>query len=181
LFTDHTAPELLYLESRWGSLISFGMTAALLRDVLPVAGTTNPETVRQHLHKVAVRQDADLGTGEPSLSDDGPTVGQQPPMPREAVIVGIDGGYLRNWHDKQKKFEVIVGKSMAEDREDRYFGFVRSQDAAPERRFCEVLRRQGLPTDQPVTVLAATAFARSRATCHPAASMYWTGFTLPCG
>jgi hypothetical protein len=28
LFTEHTAPELLYLETRWASLISFGMTAA---------------------------------------------------------------------------------------------------------------------------------------------------------
>ena len=36
LFTEHTAPELLYLETRWASLISFGMTAALLKDVLPV-------------------------------------------------------------------------------------------------------------------------------------------------
>src|SRR5690349_6725112 len=34
-----------------------------------------------------------------------------------------------------------------------YFGLVRSQDADPKRRFCEMLRRQGLPTDQPVTVL----------------------------
>src|SRR5688500_7861570 len=51
LFTGHTAPELLYLESRWASLISFGMTAALLKDVLPVADT--PETVRQHLLSAA--------------------------------------------------------------------------------------------------------------------------------
>ena len=87
------------------------------------------------------------------MRDDGPAAGQPSPIPREAVIVGIDGGYLRNWHDKRKKFEVIVGKSMAEDRDDRYFGLVRSQDAAPKRRFCEVLRRQGLPADQPVTVL----------------------------
>ena len=34
LFTEHVAPELLYLETRWASLISFGMTAALLKDVL---------------------------------------------------------------------------------------------------------------------------------------------------
>jgi hypothetical protein len=147
LFTEHTAPELLYLETRWASLISFGMAAALLKDVLPVAGTTNPETVRQHLHKVAARQDADLGTSEPGLRDDGPAADQASPIAREAVIVGIDGGYLRNWHDKRKKFEVIVGKSMAEDRDNRYFGLVRSQDAAPK------LRRQGLPADQPVTVL----------------------------
>jgi hypothetical protein len=153
LFTEHTAPELLYLESRWASLISFGMTAALLRDVLPVASTTNSETARQHLHKVADRQDADLSTGQPDLMDDGPAADQASPIAREAIIVGIDGGYLRNWHDKQKKFEVIVGKSMAEDCNDCYFGLVRSQDADPKRRFCEVLRRQGLPTDQPVTVL----------------------------
>jgi hypothetical protein len=153
LFTEHTAPELLYLESRWASLIFFGMTVALLKDVLPVAGTTNPETVRCHLHKVAARQDADLG-GEPAgLVDGGPAADQASPIPREAIIVGIDGGYLRNWHDKKRNFEVIVGKSMAEDRDDRYFGLVRSQDAAPARRLCEVLRRQGLPTDQPVTVL----------------------------
>src|SRR5690242_7209672 len=153
LFTEHTAPELLYLESRWASLIPFGMTTALLKDVLPVAGTTNPETVRQHLHKVATRQDADLGTSELGVRDDDPAAGQASPIAREAIIVGIDGGYLRNWHDKRKKFEVIVGKARAEDRDDRSFGLVRSQDAAPKRRFREMLRRQGLPTDQPVTVL----------------------------
>src|SRR3954447_14156152 len=73
LFTEHTAPELLYLETRWASLISFGLTAALLKDVLPVADTTNPETVRCHLHKVATRQDAELGTGQASLMEDSPT------------------------------------------------------------------------------------------------------------
>jgi hypothetical protein len=153
LFTEHTAPELLYLETRWASLISFGMTTALLKDVLPVAGTTNSETVRQHLHKVAARQDADLGASEPGSSEDGPAADQAPSIAREAVIVGIDGGYLRNWHDKRKKFEVIVGKSMAEDRDNRYFGLVRNQNANQKRRFCEVLRRHGLPADQPVTVL----------------------------
>jgi hypothetical protein len=153
LFTEHTAPELLYLESRWASLISFGMTAALLKDVLPVADTTNPETIRCHLHKVADRHEADLDTSEPGSRNDGPAAGQPSPIPREAIIVGIDGGYLRNWHDKKRNFEVIVGKSMAEDCDDRYFGLVRSQDADPKRRFCEMLRRQGLPTDQPVTVL----------------------------
>jgi hypothetical protein len=53
LFTEHTAPELLYLETRWASLISFSLTVALLTDVLPIADTTNPETVRCHRHKVA--------------------------------------------------------------------------------------------------------------------------------
>jgi hypothetical protein len=73
--------------------------------------------------------------------DDGSAAGQASPITREAVIVEIDGGYLRNWHDKRKKFEVIVGKSMAEGRDDCYVVLVRSQDAAPKHRFCKVLIR----------------------------------------
>ena len=153
LFTEHTAPELLYLETRWATLVSFGLTAALPRNVLPVADAANPETIRCHVHKVADRHEADLGTSEPGSRNDGPAAGQASPIAREAVIVGIDGGYLRNWHDKQKKFEVIVGKSMAEDCDDRYFGLVRNQDAAPKQRLREMLRSQKLPGDQPVTVL----------------------------
>src|SRR3954454_17923689 len=76
LLTEHTAPELLYLETRRASLISFGMTVVVLKDVLPVAGTTNPETVSQHLHKVAVRQAPALGTDQPSSRDDCPIAGQ---------------------------------------------------------------------------------------------------------
>jgi hypothetical protein len=49
--------------------------------------------------------------------------------------------------------QVVVGKSMAADRDDRYFGVVRSQDEQPGRRFHEVLQSQGLPVTQPVTML----------------------------
>ena len=53
--------------------------------------------------------------------------------------------------EPQKKFEVIVGKSMAEDCDDRYL--VRGQDANRKAPVCEMLRRQGLSTGKPVTVL----------------------------
>ena len=49
LFTERTAPELLYLETRWASLVSFGLTAQLLKEVLPVGGTTNACTIRRSL------------------------------------------------------------------------------------------------------------------------------------
>ena len=151
LLTERMAPELLYLETRWASLMSYGMTADLLKDVLPIGSTADASTIRRHLHKVAGRHDADLGDEQPGGLDEGPVNGQ--PLPQAAVIVGIDGGYVRNWHDKKHNFEVVVGKSMAADRDDRYFGLVRSQDEQPGRRFREVLRSQGLPVTQPVTML----------------------------
>src|SRR3954462_2400926 len=151
LFTERTAPELLYLETRWASLVSFSLAAELLNDLLPIGSTANACTIRRHLHKVAARHDADLG-GEQLGSLDA-SKGQPQPISQVAVIVGIDGGYVQNWHDKQRNFEVVVGKSMAVGRDDRYFGLVRSQDEQTGRRFREVLRSQDLPVTQPVTML----------------------------
>jgi len=151
LFTEHTAPELLYLETRWASLVSYGMTAGLLKDILPISGTVDASTIRRHRHKVAARHDADLGSEQPGAIE-GSSPDRQP-LPQAAVIAGIDGGYVRNWHDKKHNFEVIVGKSMAAGRDDRYFGLVRSQDEQPGRRFCEVPRSQDLPVTQAVTML----------------------------
>jgi hypothetical protein len=36
LLPNHTLPELLFLETKWASLMSYGMTSKLLQDVLPI-------------------------------------------------------------------------------------------------------------------------------------------------
>ena len=149
LFTERTAPELLYLETKWASLVSFGLTAQLLKEVLPVGSTANAGTIRRHLHKVAARHEADLGSEQPVGLESDPDNDQ--PVPQETVIVGIDGGYVRNWHDKKRNFEVMVGKSMASGCNDRYFGLVASQDEQSARRLDAVL--QGLPETRAVTML----------------------------
>ncbi len=56
-----TGPELLYLETKWASLIPFEKVAELLFEVLPVGETTNHETVREHLQSVAERIEGELG------------------------------------------------------------------------------------------------------------------------
>src|SRR3954469_1134858 len=76
LFTEHTAPELLYLETRWASLMSFGLTAGLLKDVLPVDIRTNAASIRNHLHKVALRQEAELGDERPRIVEGDPAGGK---------------------------------------------------------------------------------------------------------
>jgi hypothetical protein len=146
---DSTLPHRVWpCSTRKPALLPLSLPPGGQQDLQPAGRAVH----RAHCPGAALSgEDADLGTGQSDFTDDGPAGGQASPIAREAVIVGIDGGYLRNWHDKKRNFEVIVGKSMAEDRDDRYL--VRSQDAVPERRFCEVLRCQGLPTDQPVTVL----------------------------
>lgn len=55
LLPDHVAPELLWLETKWSSLVSFGVTADILKDVLPIDARLSPDTIRRHLGRVATR------------------------------------------------------------------------------------------------------------------------------
>jgi hypothetical protein len=130
LLTEHTAPELLYLETKWASLVSYGMTIDLLKDVLPIAAMANAATVRNHLHKVAERREAELGEERPCFIEGCPADWEELPIPEGPIIVGIDGGYVRSWEDRKINFEVIVGKSVPENREHRYFGLVQTEAAA---------------------------------------------------
>jgi hypothetical protein len=125
----------------------------MLKDVLPVDVRTNAATIRNHLHKVALRQEAELGDERPRIVEGDPAGGKELPMPEGPIVVGIDGAYLRTWHDKGKKFEVIVGKSVPEVRDHRYFGLVQTHDDKPGRRLFEVLHGQDLQINQSLTFL----------------------------
>ncbi len=157
LFGAHVAPEMLYLETKWASLVSFDATVGLLKDVLPVGATLNAETVRNHLHQVANRMEGELGEEQFSFIEGTPRDHAALPPAEGPIVVGIDGGYVRarerDGEGRLTNFEVLVGKSMAEDRGDRYFGLARSLDEKPGRRLHEVLQDQGLQMNQEITFL----------------------------
>ena len=157
LFHEHVAPEMLYLETKWASLVSFDATVGLLKDVLPVGATLNAETVRNHLHHVANRMEGELGEERFSFIEGAPRNHAALPPAEGPIIVGIDGGYVRarekDREGRLTNFEVVVGKSVAEDREDRYFGLVQSLDEKPRRRLHDVLQEQGLQMNQEITFL----------------------------
>ena len=53
LLTDAVAPELLFMETKWASLVSYGLTAQALKDFLPVDATLNATTIQNHTLAVA--------------------------------------------------------------------------------------------------------------------------------
>ena len=153
LLADHTAPELLWLETRWASLVSFGTATSLLKDVLPIGESMSAESVRNHLHKAARRMEGELADEQFSFIETCPRDRAAMPLPQGPITVGIDGGYVRSQEKKQPHFEVMVAKSMPTDGANRYLGLVQSHDSRPKRRLHEVLKDQGWQENQPVTFL----------------------------
>src|SRR5258708_572583 len=52
LFSERSIPELLCQEVRWASLLSYGVTAKLLGDLLPMENQLSTSTVSRHVHHV---------------------------------------------------------------------------------------------------------------------------------
>lgn len=162
LLTESVALELLYMEAKWSSLGSSGMSLDALQDFLPLDLTLDVKTVRYDTLKVAKRLEAELGDEHPCFIDGSPSEWVLLPQPDGAFTVGIDGGYVRNWVDKQHHFEVIVGKSALSFGEDedtkspshKRLGFVQTLDTKPKRRLYEVLQSQGLQMNQEITFLS---------------------------
>jgi hypothetical protein len=106
-----TSPELLYLETKWASLVPFAKVADLLKEVLPVGDASNQETIRNHLQATAERIEQELGDERQlNLFEGTEEEWEQQPLPDGPITVGIDGGYVRAAH-KQGVFEVIARAS----------------------------------------------------------------------
>jgi hypothetical protein len=153
---ERTSPEMLYLETKWSSLIPFAKTSDLLKEVLPVEDCVNPESVRHHLQGVAERLEGELGEERQlNLFDGTDEDWEQLPLPDGPITVGLDGGYVRAAH-KQGWFEVIAGRSVVAFRRDeegevsssKCFGFVQTYDEKPRCRLWEVLKSQGRQENQ---------------------------------
>ena len=154
LLPERTAPELLYLEAKWSTLLSFGVSTELLQEVLPLGEEINSMSLRSNLHKVAERLEAELGEERTSFLDASPTKTSQPiPAPKPPLTLGLDGAYVHAG-GRAGWFEVIVGKSVPAQGDSKYVAFVHNYDERPKRRLFEVLKSQGLEADQPVRFLS---------------------------
>jgi hypothetical protein len=61
LLPERTTPELLFLETKWAALVSYGLTSTLLQDVLPLDEPLQAVTIRNHVLRLAERLENALG------------------------------------------------------------------------------------------------------------------------
>jgi hypothetical protein len=150
---SHVSPELQYMETKWASLMSYGMTVDLLKDVLPIHPALSAETVRKQVHRVAERQDKDIHE-EPKFIGGCPNEWENLPKPDKPLVVGIDGGYVKSCEDKKNNFEVIVGKCFSKTQTAKNLGFVQTIDDHSQQRLMHLLNTQGMQANQQVTFLS---------------------------
>jgi hypothetical protein len=155
---------MLYLETKFASLVSYGLTVRLIDEILPFDRPTGAERVRRHLFRVAEAHEAGLATAPKSIAVDHKTprelTGPDNVRPDGPLFVGMDGGYIRG--REQDWFQAIAGKSLASFHRDgrvpdpsgRCFAFVQTVDDKPRARLVETLRQQGMQPQQQVVFMS---------------------------
>ena len=101
LLPESVAPELLFMETKWASLVSYGLTVDALTDFLPLDVTLDVKTVRHDTLKIAERCEAELGEEQGSFIEGCPRDWGHLPIPDGPITAGIDGGYVRDWDAKR--------------------------------------------------------------------------------
>jgi len=115
---EHTTPELLYLETKWAALTSYGMSVKLVHDVLPLDEPLQAVPLRKHVFTLAERVEDALGDEHGSFLDGCPRDWGALPIPDGPLTVVSDGGYVKAQGGEQGWCKVIAGKSILAFRRD---------------------------------------------------------------
>src|SRR5262249_224912 len=110
--------------------------------------------VQNHTLAAAQRCEEELGEELVGCEDKYPKDGSLSSRLGEPIAVGLDGGYVRAWEQKQRHFEVIVGKAVPANQPAKCFGFVQTYDTKPTQRLGALLQSQGVQNTQPLTFLS---------------------------
>jgi hypothetical protein len=153
---ERTTPELLYLESKFAGLVSYGLSARWLAETLPIGRPLYASAVRLHAQTTGERLESELGPEQSMFADGCQLDWDELPRPDLPLTVGLDGGYVHSSQQRSRRdgwFEVIAGKSMPTDGPAKCFGFVQTYDTKPKPRLFDVLKSQGMQMNQQVTFL----------------------------
>ena len=83
---ERTTPEMSFLETKWASLMSYGLTTELLQEVLPMDSRVPASTIREHVCSVAHRLENELGGSVANLHFLRPT-GPQRGLERASALI----------------------------------------------------------------------------------------------
>jgi len=84
------------METKWASLVSYGLTAQVLKDFLPVDATLNAMTIQHHTLHIAQCCEAELCEKQSAFGEGCPADWETRPISDGPIRVGIDGGYVRD-------------------------------------------------------------------------------------
>jgi hypothetical protein len=95
---ERTTPELRYLAGKLAGLTSYGLSATVLGETLPLGRPLHATAVRRHTQGIAERLEQELGPEQPMFIDGCQAQWDDLPRPDLPLTVGLDGATSMRRH-----------------------------------------------------------------------------------
>jgi hypothetical protein len=106
---ERTTPELSYLQARFAGLVSYGLSADLLNEILPLGRVLHATTLRRQVQATAQRLENELGDEQPGFITGSPADWAELPRPDLPLVVGLDGGLRPLLHPTDPAGRLVRG------------------------------------------------------------------------
>ena len=116
---ERTTPELRYLESKFAGLVSYGLSANLLAETLPIGRPLYASAVRLHTQATGERLESELGPEQSMFADGCQLDWDELPRPDLPLTVGLDGGYVHSSQQHSRRDGSVRGHRWQEHADRR--------------------------------------------------------------
>ena len=157
VLTERTHPELLYLQTRWASSLSYQRAARLLRDILPLDAVPAPSSIKAQVRKAGqAMATAEYERGE-HFFDTQPLNLPERPHEQANHVLEIDGAYIRAVADKcdgRNSFGIITSRLIKPDNPGAWNAYVNEQTLSPLSRLHHFLHLQDVDLHTSVAIIS---------------------------
>jgi hypothetical protein len=154
---ERTHPELLYLQTRLASVVSYERAAKLLQDVLPINAAPGSSSIKAQVRKVGAQlARREYQAGE-DFFDGQPLRLPEAPREQAAHVLELDAGYVRAVADKcdgRNSFGIITTRLSKPQGPAGWNAFVIEETMSPLARLHHFLHRQGVALETPMAIIS---------------------------
>jgi hypothetical protein len=157
VLSERTHPELLYLQTRWASSLSYERAARLLRDILPLDAAPSSSSIKAQVRKAGQAMARAEQERSKDFFDTQPLVFPDRPAEQASHVLELDAAYVRAVADKcddRSSFGIITGRLIKPDGPGAWHAYISDQTPSPLSRLHHFLHLQDVALHTSLAIIS---------------------------
>lgn len=153
---QRTHSELLYLQTRWASAMSYERAAKLLSDVLPLGATPAPSSIKAHVRAAGQALATEAEEHGEHFFASHPLEFPAPPTEPAAHVLELDAAYVRAVPQScggRNSFGIVTSRLIKPEGAGGWHAYVIDETIDPLTQLHGFLQRQGVANDTPMAFI----------------------------
>ena len=156
--THRSHPELLYLTTRWASILSYGASSTLLDEILPIGAAMSCSSVRNAVRRIGQHMDKSATPEDAALDCDRAKLARAHRVEADhQLAIELDAGYIRSTDRTEtgsRWFSATVARLVGTQGAGVCHAFIGKQIGFAAARLDRFLHREGIEDTSALAVIS---------------------------